>query len=97
MDDTAKHGKSFEVANGPQKAGAVETGKTPVTDYTPVNLDEEASGNHHWRSPCSRDHNANVNARATHALLVTSLVLVSATNPNMACSAISFSTSVWMS
>lgn len=45
MDDTAKHGKNFEVASNPQKAGAVEAGKSPVTDYTPVNLDEEAAGN----------------------------------------------------
>ncbi|CAL5220457.1 g2477 [Coccomyxa viridis] len=44
MDDTAKHGKAFEVAKIPQKAGAVETGKTSVTDYNPVNLDEEATG-----------------------------------------------------
>lgn len=47
MDDTAKHGKAFEVAKIPQKAGAVEAGKTPVTDYNPVNLDEEACGKPH--------------------------------------------------
>ena len=44
MDDTAKHEKAFEVAQVPQKAGAIESGKTPVTDYTPLNLDEEACG-----------------------------------------------------
>ncbi len=47
MDDTAKHGKAFEVAKIPQKDGAVEAGKTSVTDYNPVNLDEEATGEPH--------------------------------------------------
>ena len=54
MDDTAKHGKAFEVANGPEKAGAVEAGKTSVTDYTPVNLDEEATGNAHLKAELSQ-------------------------------------------